>query len=370
MKKIIIVIFLFLFTPFFVDAQDIDNTKEDVIFKARVIQVLEEREVDGEGDIILQQKLELTGLEGEFKNKKIFFNGIGDLLVKANKNYNEGDEVLVLAVYDHENNVSYYITDYVRTNALLILFVLFVILLLVVSRIKGLRSLLSLVITFCVIIYYIIPKIISGSNPLFVAILGSIMIIFAVIYITEGFNEKAHIAVFSIFVSLVSVLFLSQIFVGLAHLTGISGEDVLPLISLGNNVVNFKGLLLAGILIGTLGVLDDVVVSQIATVKEIIDTDPYQHAGEVFRKSYRVGVSHISSMVNTLFLAYAGVSFPLLILFISGGSAFPSWWHIVNNEVVAAEIVRTLAGSIGIIMSVPLSTALAVWWYKFRNTNK
>ena len=136
------------------------------------------------------------------------------------------------------------------------------------------------------------------------------------------------------------------------------------LVNLGDKITNFKGLLLAGIIIGALGVLDDVVISQVASVEQLFHTDPHQSKKELFKKSYKIGVSHISSMTNTLFLAYAGVSLPLLILFTSGQSAFSSWQQLIGNEQIATEIIRTLSGSIGLILSVPISTILAVNIFK------
>ncbi len=164
---------------------------------------------------------------------------------------------------------------------------------------------------------------------------------------------------------------MSWFFVKVAKLTGISSEETAYLINLGVGAkINFQGLLLAGIIIGTLGVLDDVVISQVAAVEQIIKTNPKQNFKEIFKKAHEIGVSHISSMTNTLFLAYAGVSLPLLILFLSGQSAFSSWLQIINNEIIATEIIRTLAGSTGLILSIPISTFLAVWILKKHYVNK
>ena len=190
------------------------------------------------------------------------------------------------------------------------------------------------------------------------------MILAVVIYLTEGFNKKSHIASISIFISLLITIFISYIFVEFAKLTGLASEETAYIINIGSSIINFKGLLLAGIIIGTLGVLDDVVVAQITTVEQMFLINKNSNSVEIFKKAYEVGVSHISSMTNTLFLAYAGASMPLLLLFISGESAFSNFSQIINNELIATEIVRTLAGSIGLILSVPISTILAVYSFK------
>ena len=228
---------------------------------------------------------------------------------------------------------------------------------------KGFRSILSLGLTFIVIIFFIIPKIMAGFNPVFITALGALFILFFIIYLTEGLNIRSHLAVFSTFISLILVIIISYLFIYLTKLSGAFSEDVFILINIGQQSVNLKGLLLAGMIIGSLGVLDDVIISQTASVEQIMLTDPYQNWKEVFKKAYKIGISHISSMTNTLFLAYAGASLPLLILFISPDSPFNSFEQIINNEAVSTEIVRALSGSLGIVLAVPIATIVAVWGF-------
>ncbi|MCK4554250.1 YibE/F family protein, partial [Candidatus Parcubacteria bacterium] len=342
----------------------LNNELQDKIFKAEVIEILRERQtVLPDGTVAEQQDLLLRGLEKEFADREIEFKGIGEFDVIKKNIYQVGDKVLMVAVVDHEGNVQYYITDYVRTNSLWWLALVFVLSLFIVGGWKGLRSLIALIITFFVIIQYIIPSILAGNSPLFTVLIGSLMILLIIIYLTEGFRARSHIAVASIFLSLIITAALSWFFVSLTKLSGLASEEIYFLITIGEQVINFKGLLLAGIIIGALGVLDDVVISQVATVEQLAKANSYQSRGEIFKRAYKVGVSHISSMTNTLFLAYVGVSLPLLILFVSGQSAFTNWLQIINNEAIATEIVRTLAGSIGLILSVPIATAVAVWWF-------
>ncbi len=359
-------IFYFLFALILLNAFGAQAQEKDKVFRARVAKILEEKEITlPDGSISKQQKLKLIGEEGEFKGKTIIFNGIGDFEVIKSKIYKQGDKVLVAENFNENGEASYYVIDYVRTKNLFWLTIIFLLCLFLISGFKGFRSVISLIISFLVITEYIIPKIMSGANPLFITLIGSFVILLIIIYITEGLNRKSHIAVASILLSLIITIILSWIFVKAAKLSGMSTEETAYLINLGAGVkINFQGLLLAGIIIGALGVLDDVVISQVAAVEQIIKSNPAQNAREVFRRAYKIGVSHISSMTNTLFLAYAGVSLPLLILFLSGQSAFSSWSQIINNEAIATEIVRTLAGSTGLILSIPISTILAVWGLK------
>ena len=361
MKKIIIISLFLLILPFLVFAQS--DRETDVIFKAKIIEILAEKEnILADGSMDLQQHLKMLGLEGDFNGKEFEFNGIGDINVLNKQIYEVGDKVLVVE-NKGENTNNYYIVDYARAGTLWFLAALFAAVLLFVGKIKGLRSLLSLFLSFVIIIKFIIPQIINGANPLLITIIGSIAILLIIIYITEGFKPKAHLAFFSIFISLLLTIIISQLFVSLAKLTGAASEDILFLFNIDGLNINLQGLLLAGIIIGALGVLDDVVIAQVSTVKEIASVDKELNGKAVFLKSYKVGISHIASMTNTLFLAYAGVSLPLLILFVSGESAFVSWTQAINTELIATEIIRALAGSIGLILSVPISTYIASWWF-------
>ena len=361
MKKIIIISLLLLILPLFTFAQS--DTEKDVIFKAKIVEILAEKEsVLSDGRIDLQQHLKMLGLEGDFKNKEFEFNGIGDINALNKQVYEIGDKVLVVE-NKSDNTNNYYIVDYARAGTLWFLAAFFVAVLLFVGKIKGLRSLLSLFLSFVIIIKFIIPQIISGANPLFITIIGSIAILLIIIYFTEGFKPKAHLAFASIFISLLLTIVISQLFVSLAKLTGAASEDILFLFNIDGLNINLQGLLLAGIIIGALGVLDDVVIAQVSTVKEIALADRGLNSKAVFSKAYKVGISHIASMTNTLFLAYAGVSLPLLILFVSGESAFASWAQALNTELIATEIIRALAGSIGLILSVPISTYIASRWF-------
>lgn len=363
--KLIIVLALF-FLPFFVLA---NGTEE--VFKARVLEIIEQKENElSDGSMEVQQNLKLIGLEGELENKEFTFKGIDEFGVVKSSLYKKGDRVLAVASYDDLGNVNFYILDYVRGGIVLWLFGIFACVLLLVGRGKGFRSIISLFLTFLIIIKFIIPQILNGESILLITTAGGLLVLLAIIYITEGFNKRSHIAILSSVIVLTITILLSFLFVEVTRLSGVASEEIAYLINIGNGVINFKGLLLAGIIIGTLGVMDDVIISQVVTVEQLYKTNPAQSRKEVFSRAYEVGISHISSMTNTLFLAYAGASLPLLVLFVSGESAFSSWGQIINNEAIATEIVRTLAGSIGLICAVPISTVLATLMFKGKSIAK
>lgn len=372
-KKIFLIIFVFLLIPFASLAQEDFSIKKDHIFKAKILDIIaEDKKINENNQEILQQNIKLIGLDSSFENKIFIFHGIGDIELIGQKIFKKGDKVLVNASFDDsKNDYNYYIIDYIRSSSLFFVFLVFLLSVILVGGFKGFRSIFSLFLTFLIILYFIIPQIMAGLNPVMIVLVGSIFILFFVIYITEGFNLKSHLALFSTIISLFLVVFISWFFVYLTKLTGAFNEDVFVLINIGQQAVNLKGMLLAGMIIGAIGVLDDVIISQVVSVEQIIEANPYQNWKEVFKKSYKIGVSHISSMTNTLFLAYAGASLPLLMLFVSPENPFNNLEQIINNEAISTEIVRALSGSIGLILSVPISTLIASWIfvYKKRKNN-
>ncbi|MCF7819950.1 MAG: YibE/F family protein [Candidatus Pacebacteria bacterium] len=371
LKRLIYLVLISFLSLSIVSPLQAETENQDISFKAKVLEVVEEdRKTLAGGREVIQQKLKLKGLEEPFLNEEIIFNGIGDLDVLNTKVYKEGDKLLMVVSYGPEGEEFFYVLDYVRSNSLWYLAIIFLFLLVIIGRFRGFRSFLSLALSFLVITNFIIPQILKGSNPLLITIIGSIFILLVVIYLTEGFKAKSHLAVTSILASLLFAIFISALFVNLAKLTGAASEEVLFLFNFQDTVINLKGLLLAGIIIGALGALDDIVISQIATCEELAKANKDLSYKELFTRTYNVGISHIASMTNTLFLAYAGASLPLLILFVSGQTVLGNWQQVINTELVATEIVRTLAGSIGIVLSVPIATALAAWYYSKKNKEK
>lgn len=348
------------------DSEDVilenSNIQDDSfseVFKAEVIEILEEREFGNQQ----QQNLKLKGFSGNFQNQEFTFQGIDDFQVDLIQKYKVGDKVLVSISKDLEGNNIFYIIDFVRNNTIYWLVIIFCLVILIVGRWKGLRAIISLIITFLIILKLILPGILQGYNPILLSVGGGFLILLFVVYITEGWNQKSHLAVFSILISLFITGILAMIFANLMKLSGRSEESIYLITLLGREI-NFKGILLAGVIIGGLGVFDDMVISQVSTVWEIKKASPSLGHWDIFQKAYRVGVSHISSMTNTLFLAYAGSSLTILLLFSIGGMDFTD---ILNNYLIATEIFRSFIGAIGIVLSMPISTFLAAHYLKVKN---
>jgi uncharacterized membrane protein len=206
-----------------------------------------------------------------------------------------------------------------------------------------------------VLILFVMPAILEGTNPLAVAIVGAAVIMFVNLYLAHGFNARTTTAILGTMASLAVTALLAFLFVEFGRFTGFGSEEALFL-QLSADQINLQGLLLGGIIIGTLGVLDDVTITQASAVWELHVANPTYAFGDLYRSAIRIGRDHIASTVNTLVLAYAGASLPLLILFTVSQRRLD---QVLNSEVVAEEIVRTLVGSIGLVASVPLTTALA-----------
>jgi uncharacterized membrane protein len=206
-----------------------------------------------------------------------------------------------------------------------------------------------------VLVVFMLPSLLDGHSPVLVALVASSLIAFIALYLAHGINTMTSVALIATFAALVVTGVLSWIFVHLANFTGFTDEGTQFLAALGVPI-DPRGLLLAGIVIGSLGVLDDVTVTQVSAVSELRAAQPDIANEELVRRALRIGRDHISSTVNTLFLAYAGASLPLLLLFTEAGQHIG---NIATREVVAVEIVRSLVGSIGLVSAVPISTWMA-----------
>ena len=290
-KTLLLISCLFLFLlPTLLFAQNNQVQKEEEIFKARVVEILEQKNTTrDDGSISIQQKLKLKGLEGKWKDKDIIFDGTEFDVLSASE-YKVGDKVLVDYSPGPEEENNFYVIGFSRTNSIYWLAFLFALIVIAIGRLKGLRALIVLLLTFLLILKFIIPKILSGGDPLLISIIGSLFILSLAVYITEGFKRTSTIAIFSILISLIITGLLSVWFTAITKLTGFASEEAVYLVGLADGNINIKGLLLAGIIIGALGVLDDVIISQVALVEELKMTNPELTKSQIYRKAMRVGI--------------------------------------------------------------------------------
>jgi uncharacterized membrane protein len=271
------------------------------------------------------------------------------------RHVSEGDGILVGFSPESPPEQQYYFVDYDRASPLIWLALLFGAMVIALSRWRGLAALAGLGVTFVILLMFILPAILEGRSPLAVAIVGAAAIMFVTLYLAHGLNVKTTTAILGTLASLTLTGLLAFLFIQLSRFTGLGSEEA-AFLQVSAAQVNLQGLLLAGIIIGALGVMDDVTVTQASAVWELHVANPRYGPKDLFNSALRIGRDHIAATVNTLVLAYAGAAMPLLILFSLTDQAMS---ELLTREVIAEEIVRTLVGSIGLVASVPITTGLA-----------
>ncbi|OQB03238.1 MAG: YibE/F-like protein [Chloroflexi bacterium ADurb.Bin222] len=268
-----------------------------------------------------------------------------------------GQRVLIILAQQPDGQVVPFLADRVRLTPLALLAALFVAVTLGVSRGQGLRALLGLLLSLAAIGGFILPQLLAGRAPLLVTFVGMGTLMAVTLYLIQGWNIRTHTAFLALLGCLSVTALLALLWVEVSALTGFGSEETLYLQATGVTL-DMRGLLLAGIVIGASGVLDDVVLAQAVSVYEIAEANPALTVREIFRRGMKIGNAHLASMVNTLVLAYASTALPLIILF---ALYTEPWYLTLNREFIAEEVVRTLVGSLGLLLAVPLTTAIAAW---------
>jgi len=247
--------------------------------------------------------------------------------------------------------------DRERGSVLTWLALLFALAVVGLGRLRGVSALVGLLASFFVLLQFILPAILDGRSPLAVAIVGASAIAFLALYTAHGFGTMTTVALLGTLGSLALVAILANVFVGLTELTGLASEESL-VVQIGAGRVDLAGIVLGGMVIGALGAIDDMTVTQASAVWELRAADPRMSKGSLMRSALSIGRDHVASTVNTLALAYAGASMPILLLLVLSQQSLIT---VASGEVIATEIVRTLVGSIGLVAAVPITTALAVF---------
>ncbi len=331
---------------------------EDETVSARVVAVEQSHvTTDETGLIIAEQTLTLEIRSGPHAGERVTVDYYGMGPTEEAVLFREGQQALVMVSRRPDGEVVFQVADHIRLTPLAALTLLLIAVTIWVGRGQGFRALAGMGLSLLLIGGFIIPQILAYRDAVLVALSGTALLMLVTLYLIQGWNVIGHAAALGLLGSLLLTGGLSVLWARLAHLTGFGSEETLYLQSIGVGV-EMRGLLLAGIILGTAGVLDDVVLAQAVTVFELAEADPALPRYELYRRGMRVGVAHLSSMVNTLVLAYASAALPLLLLFY----LYPEPWYLtVNRELIAEEIIRTLMGSLGLMMAVPLTTAIAAW---------
>jgi uncharacterized membrane protein len=271
--------------------------------------------------------------------------------------YAVGDEVVV-ARFTGPAGGAAFITEPWRIPMLAMVAAAFAAVVLVIGGLRGARSLIALALTLAVVIKLVVPLLLRGIDPIVLAVGGGTLVTVTTLLLTEGWGRVTASALFGTLGALAVTAGLAAAFTAAAEFTALQGsEEIAFLIPLVGERIDLQGILLAATVFGALGVLDDVTVTQAATVEQLHHADLEASRRSVMARAMGVGRSHIAATVNTLMLAYLGAGLPLLLLFALGGQDPAS---VLNSEIVAVEVIRALVGSIGIVAAVPLTTAVAV----------
>jgi uncharacterized membrane protein len=329
--------------------------------KALVLQVVNDENISDE-NINGVQFVELKILTGKYKGKTFNIENVlsdhpvYDIPVK------KGDKVLVFMEVNEEGNLEVNITDYVRNNYIYILVLIFVIILLLIGRIKGLKTILTLVFTMLMIFKVLLPLMLRGYNAVFITILISAIVTIVTITIISGFSKKSAAAVIGTVSGVLIAGFIAFIIGTKVKLTGLSSEEAVMLSYIPQDInFNFRDLLFSGILLGTLGAVMDVSMSIASAIEEINRANSKLSMKELFISGMNVGKDIMGTMSNTLILAYTGSTVPLMLLFMAYETSF---LRISNMDIIATEIIRSLAGSIGLILAIPLTAVISAMLIK------
>ncbi len=324
--------------------------------QARVVEVLSERDRKSERfeEPLQVVRVEITG--GSQKGRSVEIDYGAHMVMAESSRVRQGDEVLL--EYSAGGPVGEYfaISDFVRLPAILGLGLLFAVVTILVGRWVGLRSLISIGMSVLALAAFIIPGIMTGHDPLLVSLVGSLLLMGGSLYLIYEWQQKTHTAFAGVTISLLLAAILAIISTNVLRLTGLGSEDAGFLLQSLPIPVDLRSLLLAGIIIGSVGVLDDVTVGQSSAIFELHKANPQLPWRALYHHGMVIGRDHIASMVNTLLLAYAGAALPLFLLL---NMQSTSLGQMLNREFLAEEIVRTLVGSIGLILAVPITSLIA-----------
>jgi uncharacterized membrane protein len=335
-----------------------ENTIEtqEVYSKGLVIDVEDKR---FEGDYSYDyQEVFLKITSGPFKNKYVNVENHFSEIDIYNIVVEPGQKV-ILMIQESGDNLDVFIADYARDQVIYILIGLFLLVLLIVGKLKGLKTILTISLTVILIFKVLLPAILIGYNPLFVTITIAALITLITITTIAGFHIKTFAAIFGTIFGVVIAGLISIIAAKAVHLTGLSSEESIMLMYIPQEIsLNFQNLLFSGILLGALGAVMDVAMSIASSIHEVHSANPSLNSYDLLKSGMSVGRDIMGTMSNTLILAYAGSFIPLMLLFMSYETPMTK---LINLDIVATEITRSLAGSIGLILTIPITAIVSVF---------
>lgn len=344
-----------------VSAQEAHQEFQETV-RAEVLEVVDEyeRDITGTDSKATVQEMRIKILEGEREGEVVRLEN--DLILLE-----AGDEIFVNRLLSIDGTEYFIFKDVERRFPLFVLVGIFGALVIWLSGMQGVRALLSLGLSIGSIIFLLIPAMLAGYSPALASLVIAGCILGFTLFLTHGFKPRVVITFLGTFGAVAVTCLIAYIWVTWMRFTGFSDDASVYLNFATGGTIDLVGLLLGGIIIGLLGVLDDVSITQASVVQELKAASPTLGAAELYKRALRVGKDHVGSLVNTLALAYAGTSLPMLLLYSYSATA-PI--ILINQEAIAAEILRIMVGSIGLILAVPFTTAMAAWYFSKKDVKE
>ncbi len=345
----------FFSAPLFISAQEVHQELQEII-KAEVIEVVKEyeRDITGTDASTTVQELRIQLREGEKKGEVVALEN--DLVILE-----KGDEIFVNRIVMIDGMEYYSFKDVERRVPLILITLIFFALIIWLSGLQGLRAILSLGLSIAAVIFLLVPALLAGYSPAWSSLVIAGLILSVTLFFTHGFKPRVVITFFGTFTAVFITCFMAWIWTEWMRFTGFSNDASVYLNFATNGQLDLAGLLLGSIIIGLLGILDDVSITQASVVQQLRNANPNFGFRDLYSRAIQVGKDHVGSLVNTLALAYVGAALPMILLFAHSESSI---FTLVNQEVIASEILRIMVGSIGLVLAVPLTTAMAAWYFK------
>jgi len=363
MKRIVLTILLsfFIFTPCLAQEENLEIDQAPVIAeshyeKAEVLAIHEEKETLESGQENVIQELKVKILSGKFENQTISLenkieNNPYDMFLK------EGDKIVLYIEELSDGQILHFVHDYYRLGKIITVIIIFFALLIILGGLQGLKTVISLLLGLFFILKFLLPQIMNGHSPILLTLIFCIIITALTFLLISGFKKKSFSAILGTIFGLFVSVILAIIFGKLSNLTGFGHEETRVLFAKFPDL-NYNGLFYSAIMIGALGAVMDVAMSIASSINEIKKANPSLGTKELFKSGIRIGKDIIGTMSNTLIYAYVGAALSLLLLFISFGE---SYLKIFNFEFMAEEVIRSIAGSIGLIGAIPLTAFFSAW---------
>ena len=335
--------------------QNTQTTNPYEFYQVKVTRILSESkpEMSMVGTNSLTQKLKAIIID---KNQEIELEYSVINASKEQSKIKVGDNLIVSGGFNGDKKI-YNVVGFYRINNLVLIVLVFLVLTVLIAGFKGIMAFIGLLLSILAIAWWLVPSIIAGFNPFWACILVAIFLAFVNLYLAHGFRTRTSIALVSVLLTLAISAVLAPVSVAFVKLFGVASDEAFYLQAWEGGKLDLQGLFLGGIIIGTLGVLDDVATAQSATVEEIANANPDLGLWALYKSGMSVGREHILSMINTLALAYVGVSLPMILSFVIVKGQ--PWWAILSSDLITEEIIRTLVGSICLIIAVPICNFLA-----------